>query len=105
MTIIDKEKIVDMCVLRLKSIFNIVDCSVDMKWKFGEELKASFVSDFKENELDCILDDIRFVSSKEMLKRLNNEEVEITTAGDYCDFMFNAYLENPKRVLSVLNVK
>lgn len=70
--------------------------------KFGEDLFASFVSDFRYNELDQVLHDLRDVADREICKELDAGTVLIQTVGDYCEHMVRCYKTKPKDVAMLL---
>lgn len=70
---------------------------------FGEDIKASFVSDFKLNEFDILLEDIREVADKQIEKELNSGAMLIRTVGDYCEHMVRCYRTKPTEVARVLS--
>jgi len=69
---------------------------------FGEDINASFVSDWKQNELDIILEDIRDVADKKVQSDLNSGATVIRTVGDYCELMVRCYRTKPKDVVRLL---
>lgn len=86
-------------VARLLKV-SLDDLSLDAV--FGEDIKASFVSDFKLNEFDILLEDIHIVADKKTKKELNSGATVIRTVGDYCEHMVRCYHTKPKEVVSVL---
>lgn len=85
-------------LLRLAGIFRIPVSALSLDLRFGTELKASFVSDFRRNELDMVGDDIRDVADRAVIKELESGRLVIQTVGDYCDHMVRCRKVNPKGV-------
>lgn len=89
---------------RLASVFKVNVESLSLNARFGIDLKASFVSDFKFNEFDIIYNDIEDVSDKFMLKAFSNGELEIKTVADYCTHMIRCYAVKPQYVANLLSL-
>lgn len=88
---------------RIARLFNVdSDTIIASDVAFGEELKASFVSSWRDNEFDEILYDIRDVADRQTLKKLNAGSLVIRTVGDYCEHMIRCYHTKPKEVIRVL---
>jgi hypothetical protein len=88
---------------RLSLVFHISVLEEQMSFRFGEDLKATFISDFKRNELDKITDDIRDVADRATRKKLDRGELTIQTVKDYCDHMIRCSTTNAAEVMNVLN--
>jgi hypothetical protein len=88
---------------RLSRVFRISVSEEQMSYRFGEDLKATFISDFKRNELDQINDDIHDVADRMTLKKLNRGELTIQTVKDYCEHMIRCGTTNAAEVMNVLN--
>lgn len=86
---------------RLANIFKIPIDSLHGEMQF-QDLNPSFISIIKRNEFDIIHDDIRDVASAQIIKKLQNGDLEIKTIDDYVDHMISCYSENPKMVINVL---
>lgn len=86
---------------RLANIFKISIDSLHGEMQF-QDLKASFVSIFKRNEFDIIHDDIRDVANAQIIKKLENGDLEIKTVDDYINHMICCYSDNPNTVINVL---
>jgi hypothetical protein len=95
-------KIRNLALDRLAKIFSVEVDLLDRDAKFGADLQSSFVSDFRDNELDVILEDIRFVADKRALADLNAGILVIDTVRKYCDHMVASARENRNRVVQVL---
>lgn len=91
--------------LRIANIFNVSVEMLQNNSRFGDELKASFVSDFKHNEYDQIDQDIRDVADKNITKELNSGMLIINTVGDYCNHMARCYENCPNIVSKILEIK
>jgi hypothetical protein len=70
--------------------------------RFGDDLQSSFVSDWRYNEFDQILHDIRDVAGGEALKALDAGTLVITSVGDFCGHMVRCYETNPRAVETAL---
>lgn len=90
-------------VERVASIFSVPVDMVERNWRFGHELKSSFRSDFRPNELDRINDDIHDVADKEILREFTAGVLTISTVGDYCDLMVRCSKKEEGKVLQLLN--
>ena len=75
---------------------------ISVDYVFGKDLKASFVSEWKDNELDVIWGDICDVSDRFISKQLSDESICITTVSDYCEHMILCYKTRPKVVSDIL---
>lgn len=89
---------------RLASVFKVDVGALSMDARFGIDLKASFTSDFRSNELDIIDNDIKDVADKFILKAFAKGELEIKTVADYCNHMVHCYAIKPKDVTNLLSV-
>jgi hypothetical protein len=90
---------------RVSRVFSRPVSSLSMGDTFGEQLDASFVSDFTDNELDSILNDLRDAAGGFLSARLSSGELTIRTVEDYCNFMIVAYRSNPAAVVDVLSIR
>lgn len=101
----DDEGIVrEKSLARIASVFSIDQDGISLLDRFGVELKSSFVSDFKDNELDVINNDIHDVASRKEAADLESGMLVITTVGDYCDFMVRCSQSNPSEVAYLLKM-
>ncbi len=89
---------------RLASVFNVYIDALPLGARFGEDLKARPVSDFKANEFDIIDGDIKDVADKPLLKAMSRGDLEIRTVADYCDHMVRCYATKPKDVARLLSL-
>ncbi len=87
---------------RVARIFHVESDSLTPNVVFGEGLKESFVSDWKDNEFDEIHFDIDFVANRHILKEIESGDLVIRTVGDYCEHMVRCYRFKPKRVIRIL---
>lgn len=92
-----------LALQRVARIFNMSLSSISAEHEFGEELKSTFVSDFKLNEYNVIGSDVRDVADKKILKELDNGALVIRTVGGYCDHMVKCAVTRPKEVAAVLS--
>ncbi len=97
-----EQQIWQKSVLRLTKVFSIDEDRINLSDRFGVELKASFVSDFKDNELDIISNDIHDVADKKSASDLEAGRLVITTVSDYCEFMVRCSRSNLKEVMQKL---
>lgn len=101
---LDDKEIRMLALSRLAKIFSIEGINqLDENAKFGSDLQSSFISDFRDNELDEILEDVRFVADKEALASINEGVLVIDTVHKYCDHMIASAQSNRKRVMQVLS--
>ncbi len=89
---------------RVASVFKVEAESLPLAARFGKDLKAHPVSDFKANEFDIIDGDIKDVADKPLLKAMSRGELEIRTVADYCDHMVRCYAVRPKHVAELLSL-
>ena len=102
-TVIDSEqKIRAASRARITRLFGCREGSLRDRDRFDSDLKPSFKSDFRYNEIDQILHDIRDVADKSNLRELNSGRIEIRTVGDYCDHMVRCYATVPEEVEAVI---
>ncbi|MCD0258408.1 hypothetical protein JWH06_09490 [Xanthomonas melonis] len=85
-------------IARLAKIFHLPVTKLSPDLRFGTDLAASFVSDFRSNELDQVNDDIRDVADRAITKELGTGQFTIRTVGDYCDHMIRCSKVRPKDV-------
>lgn len=100
-----EEKVRRHARLKVSGLFNVQPDSLALDAAFGEELKASFTSDFRANEFDQLDRDIRDVADRDVLKQLSSGALVIRTVGDYCDHMARCYRTKPKEVIRVLRME
>lgn len=93
-----------VALARVGRIFKIDIDKISLDAKFGKDLKSSFASDFKFNELDKIDQDIRDVADRKILKQLSEGSLVILTVQDYCDHMVRCYASKPAEVIYVLKL-
>ena len=72
--------------------------------RFGVDLLARPVSDFRDNEFDVVDHDIRGVASKILLRALKRGEITIRTVSEYCDYMVQCYEARPQDVAKLLAI-
>ncbi len=84
--------------------FNVSTDAISLDYEFGKELKNSFVSDFKWNEYDDILEYIRDAADNCILKELNSGGLVIRTVDDFCKHMIRCYHINKKKVVTILEI-
>jgi len=94
----------ERALLRISEIFNIPIQDVRLDSKFGEDLKASFVSDFRYNEFDRVDQDIHDVADRKITKELREGIITIRTVGEYCDYMVRCYETKPEDVNKILRL-
>ena len=101
----NSKAIEEKALARLSKVFRISVAEEHMNFRFGEELRATFVSDFRRNELDQINDDVHDVADRATRKKLDRGELIIHTVKDYCDYMIRCSANNAAEVISVLSEK
>ena len=72
--------------------------ALSLKHQFGVDLKPSFVSDFRRNELDQVNDDIHDVADRTITEELESGLLVIQTVGDYCNHMIRCSKTKPKDI-------
>ena len=87
---------------RIARLLKVSSDTLSLDAVFGEDIKASFVSDWKANELDIIYDDICDIADKKVWKELSSGVDAVRTVRDYCELMVRCYHVKPKRVVQVL---
>ena len=97
-----EEQLLTAAKERVARLFYITPDTLDLNFVFGEDLKASFTSDWKLNELDHLLEDIQDVADKKAMKELSSGIKVIRTVRDYCEFMVRCYQNKPNEVVRVL---
>lgn len=88
---------------RVARLFKVSSDDLSFDAVFGEDIKASFVSDFRLNEFDILLEDIHYVADMKTERELNSGATAIRTVGDYCEHMVRCYRTKPKEVARVLS--
>lgn len=101
---IDEGIVRQRSLARIAAVFSVDLDGIRLSDRFGVELKAGFVSDFKDNELDAINDDIHDVANRKDASDLASGKLVITTVGDYCDFMVRCSQSNPSEVACLLKM-
>ncbi|WP_338525131.1 hypothetical protein NUH87_05675 [Pseudomonas batumici] len=100
-----EKRIWDAAMRRVAAVFGIALDALRLEQKFGEDLKSSFVSNFKRNEFDLINDDIYDVVDRKVAKDIASGALVIRTVEDYCRYMVRCYETNPKAVRQVLRIE
>ncbi|MBL1415745.1 hypothetical protein MK852_03090 [Shewanella benthica] len=100
----DNEKIYYKALTRVAEVFGVSSESLNEESRFGFDLKPSFVSDFKYNELDQINHDIHDSATKTIAKEMEKGNLVIETVKDYCEYMVRCYQVNPKEVSYILKL-
>ena len=94
----------EKAILRLSGIFKVPISVLTPGCRFGDDLKASFVSDFRRNEFDQVNDDIHDVADKTITKELGAGKLTIKTVEDYCDHMVRCSKTKRKDVERLLGI-
>lgn len=97
----DESEIRAKALARLSEIFRVPVSDLHPAARFGVDLKASFVSDFKRNELTIVDDDIHDVADKHVSRKLANGSLTIFTVLDYCDHLVACYKSKPSGVIRI----
>lgn len=87
---------------KVARLFKVSSDDLSFDAVFGEDLKTCFVSDWRLNEFDLLLEDIRCVADKKTKKELSSGVIVIRTVGDYCEYMLCCYRTKPEEVSYVL---
>ena len=91
-------------LVRLSGIFKVPVAALTPECRFGDDLKASFISDFRRNEFDQVNDDIHDVADRTIAKELGSGNLTIKTVGDYCDHMVRCSKTKRKDVVKLLGI-
>jgi hypothetical protein len=89
---------------RIAKVFGMLADRIRPEHVFGEDLRSSGKSDFKYNEYDQMLHDIRDCADRQSLKQIDSGALEVRTVAEYCDHMVRCYQTNEKAVLSALGL-
>ena len=100
-----EEMIREKALLRLSEVLHIPVATLSPERRFGDDLKASFVTDFRRNEFDQVNDDIHDVADPTITKELSSGHLVIQTVGDYCDHMVRCSRTKPKHVKKLLGIQ
>lgn len=100
---LSEEEIQRLAIARIANLFQMPESSIRVEMTLGKDLKATFKSDFRENELDKVYYDIQNAADRETYKKLERGEILIQTVQDYCEYMVECYRVNPKEVVRVLS--
>lgn len=100
-----EKKIRKRALFRLAGIFHLPAAELTEKHRFGVDLKPSFVSDFRRNELDRINDDIHDVANGDTIKEFKSGNLVVQTVGDYCDHMVRCSKFKLKDVKILLEIE
>lgn len=68
----------------------------------GVDIKPSFVSDFKYNELDALIEDLRDIGSGAIAKEWKRGDVKIESVGDCVKYISRCYDAKPKLVSNLI---
>jgi hypothetical protein len=102
----DTEKLIrEKALLRLSGIFGIPVAELSPGRRFGgDDLKVSFVSDFRRNELDRVTDDILDVADRLIAKEISSGKLTMQTVAEYCDLLVRCSKTRRKNVLKLLRI-
>jgi hypothetical protein len=100
-----EETIRDRARARVAQVFGLTPEALSLSAEFGKDLKPSFVSDFKDNELDRLDHDIKDVADRAVRKQMESGKLVIRTVGDYCDHMVHCFRVNPEEVSRLLGLE
>lgn len=99
------EKRIRECALsRIADIFGVPVEQLRHELIFGKDLNASFVSDFRFNQLDQVFHDIRDVADRKITREFSKGLLTICTVGEYCDHMVRCYETMPEEVSRILGL-
>ncbi len=103
---ITKEDITYLCYKKIAEIFKLPVEKIKPDDVFGKDILCTpITSEFKENEFDVMLFDIRYVADPKTIKQLNNGGLVIKTVNDYCKHMVHCHHKRPNRVIDTLETK
>jgi hypothetical protein len=102
--VLTEELVRRFAIRRLANVFHLPETALSYEARFGRDLKATSVSDFKANEFDMIDNDIKDVADRGLLKQMSQGTLVIRTVGDYCDHMVRCSSVNPREVARVLGL-
>lgn len=94
----------ERALLRLADIFKVPVETLTPEYRFGDDLKATFISDFRRNEFDRVDDDIHDVADRSITEELRSGSLTIKTVRDYCDHMVRCSKAKPKIVDKLLGI-
>lgn len=99
-----EKRIWDASMRRVAEVFGVSLGALRPELEFGEDLKSSFVSDFRRNEFDLINDDIHDVADRKVAKDMASGVLVIRTVEDYCRYMIRCYETRQDAVKQVLRL-
>jgi hypothetical protein len=88
---------------RVARLFGVEVTQISMAARFDTAFQVSFVSGFRRNEFDKLLDDIRDVADRSVLRQIESGDLEVATVGEYCEHMVRCYRTKPHDVAAVLH--
>lgn len=100
---VTEQTIRERALERISEIFNVPVTQLRMDTKF-EDMKVSFVSDWRDNEYDELLNDNIDVADRKIIKEINKGLLLINSVSDYCDHMVRCYATRPKIVSEILKL-
>lgn len=99
------EEIVRRYALRhLAEVFLVAEAALSLDARFGQELKAAPVSDFKANQFDIVDGDIRDVADRRLLKEMAQGKLLIQTVGDYCEHVVRCCVSDHSKTSATTGV-
>ncbi|GKT21936.1 hypothetical protein [Acidovorax sp. SUPP3334] len=102
---VPSEELVRLRALQhLAEVFGVPEESLSLDARFGQELRANPVSDFKENQFDIVHNNIKDVADKRLLKEMAQGRLVIRSVGEYCEHMVRCSNINPEEVVRVLRL-
>lgn len=100
---LSEEEIEKLAIARIASLFQVPESSIRGEMILGKDLRATFQSDFRENELDKVYYDILNAANRETYDKLERGKITIQSVQDYCKYMAECYRVNSREVLRILN--
>jgi hypothetical protein len=85
--------VVQETITWLAWVFHISVEALDCSKRFGPDLNASFVSDFAENELDTVLEEVLYIRRR-LGERLSTA-TPVASVGDFCALVERYHREDP----------
>jgi hypothetical protein len=99
-----EEQIRVHALARIADVFGLRRTEIRAGLQFGVDLVAKSRSDFRRNEFDRILDDIRDVADRDTVAELESGRHTISTVEDYCNHMVHCFRTKPDGVRDVLRI-
>jgi len=100
---VSEQIIREHALARIAEIYGIPVTELRLDTKFAD-MKVSFISNWRFNELDKVYFDIGDVADRKITKELKRGEGTIYTIEDYCNHMVRCYQTKPEDVSIILKL-